>query len=244
VGACMLHAGLGPHADRVLHRPGPGHGECCEGDDAGNQAPVVRTATWEPPPTPTLETPNPNPAVHPLPSRCQWHLGKSLATNVRPKLGESFDAFLAEWYALNTILSEAAFTAEWERLLEEYPEASAYLERSLGGENLKHWGLPFQVGTQHLTLICSPDPKTKELERLTGDRTRVQAEVYTAGTKATTRSEGLNTHVKRSIGKKADLTQVLEAVSNRVYRQEERCVRVFPWPPGEGIGPTPNPKGT
>lgn len=71
----------------------------------------------------------------------------------------------------------------------------------------------------------------------------MQAEVYTAGTKATTRSEGLNTHVKRSIGKKADLTQVLEAVSNRVYRQEERCVRVFPWP-GEGIGPTPNPKGT
>ena len=45
------------------------------------------------------------------------------------------------------------------------------------------------------------------------------------GTKATTRCEGMNTHVKSSLSKKSPITRVVQAVVGRVDRQAERCAR-------------------
>jgi hypothetical protein len=53
---------------------------------------------------------------------------------------------------------------------------------------------------------------------------QVERGVFTAGAKATQRSEGLNKVVKSTLGKGSGLLQVIEAFANRAWRQSERAL--------------------
>jgi hypothetical protein len=75
-----------------------------------------------------------------------WHLARSLAKQLRPKLGGvEYAEFVIRWYKLNTIVGMAPWKAVWEKLLEDFPAGKEYLTSWLGGENLVHWALPHQV---------------------------------------------------------------------------------------------------
>jgi hypothetical protein len=77
--------------------------------------------------------------------RCIWHIQTNITKNLGSKLEGGASSLLTRFYELNKCVGKLPFMALWQKLLDDFPEAAGYLDKELGGDNMKRWGLPWQV---------------------------------------------------------------------------------------------------
>ncbi|KAI3641376.1 hypothetical protein MIR68_000506 [Amoeboaphelidium protococcarum] len=115
---------------------------------------------------------------------CMFHLRQNLARHCR-KLVANYYAFEHEFIRLSHIRDVNQFRRQWEQLLSDYPQCSAYLKRALGGRNMKKW------------------PKWAMSSAFTLDLT------------STSRAESLNSVLSRLLNAKSRVTKVITQITSR-----------------------------
>jgi hypothetical protein len=60
---------------------------------------------------------------------CLHHLSGNIVKNLAPALGPLFQPFLTRFWQVYYSVSPAAFDAQWERLLEDFPASRSYLRK-------------------------------------------------------------------------------------------------------------------
>jgi hypothetical protein len=130
-------------------------------------------------------------AVFPSKHRwCIWHIGQSIKKNCSAALGDKLKEFMGRFYSLNKCVDEGSFRQMWDKLLVDYEgHVSKYMSERFGGDNLERWATPWQV------------------------------DIFTAGTVATSRNEGINKHVKTNLNSKSSLLSVVREVNKRTAYQ-------------------------
>jgi hypothetical protein len=114
---------------------------------------------------------------------CFWHILHNLFKNLRGKLGGQFSAFVRDFISVQRTCGAVACERRWQLLLLKYPDATPYMLKQFGGDNFRRWASPWT------------------------------SSVFSAGSEATGRIEGLNKDLTRNLPKRASLAQVYEHIT-------------------------------
>lgn len=112
---------------------------------------------------------------------CIWHISQNLPKNLKGIIGSNYDNFIKDFYAMRNSLTEETFNERWKKLLQDYPQSSDYLIRSLGCCT-KSWARAFtsKYFTAGVQTTSRNEGENAALKRLIGSSSLSLCELFDA----------------------------------------------------------------